>query len=46
MYEIKINVPESGVYMVFFESASMGVKFRDLPYLMLQAVDPKDAGGN
>ena len=38
MYEIKINVPESGVYMVFVESASMGVKYRDLPYLMLHAV--------
>ena len=37
MYEIKINVPESGVYMMFFESASMGVKYRDLPYLMLHA---------
>ena len=45
MYEIKINVPESGIYMVFFESASMGVKYRDLPYLMLHAVDPKDTGG-
>ncbi|HEX5603287.1 MAG TPA: YncE family protein, partial [Pyrinomonadaceae bacterium] len=38
MYEIKLNVPESGVYMVFFESASMGVRYRDLPYLMLHAV--------
>jgi YVTN family beta-propeller protein len=38
MYEIKLNVPESGVYMVFFESASMGVKYKDLPYLMLHAV--------
>jgi YVTN family beta-propeller protein len=38
MYEIKINVPESGVYMVFFESATMGVRYRDLPYLMLHAV--------
>ncbi|HKG60216.1 MAG TPA: SCO family protein [Pyrinomonadaceae bacterium] len=37
MYEIKINVPQSGVYMVFFESASMGVKYKDLPYLMLHA---------
>jgi len=45
MYEIKINVPESGVYMVFFESASMGVRYKDLPYLMLHAVDSKDAGG-
>lgn len=42
MYEIKINVPQSGVYMVFFESASMGVRYRDLPYLMLHA---EDAGG-
>ena len=45
MYEIKINVPQSGVYMVFFESASMGVRFRDMPYLMLHAVDAKDTGG-
>ena len=45
MYEIKINVPESGVYMLFFESASMGVRYKDLPYLMLHAVDSKDAGG-
>ena len=45
MYEIKINVPQSGVYMIFFESASMGVRYRDLPYLMLHAVDSKDAGG-
>jgi cytochrome oxidase Cu insertion factor (SCO1/SenC/PrrC family) len=37
MYEIKLNVPQSGVYMVFFESASMGVKYKDLPYLMLHA---------
>src|SRR5215204_5000029 len=45
LYEIKINVPESGIYMVFFESASMGVRYKDLPYLMLHAVDRKDAGG-
>jgi YVTN family beta-propeller protein len=45
MYEIKLNVPESGVYMVFFESASMGVRYKDLPHLMLHAVDSKDAGG-
>jgi YVTN family beta-propeller protein len=45
MYEIKINVPESGVYMVFFDSASMGVRYKDMPYLMLHAVDSKDAGG-
>ena len=44
LYEIKINVPQTGVYMLFFESASMGVKYRDLPYLMLHAIDSKDSG--
>jgi YVTN family beta-propeller protein len=38
MYEIKLNVPESGIYMIFFESASMGVRYKDLPYLTLHAV--------
>jgi len=37
VYEIKINVPEAGVYMLFVESPSMGVRYTDLPYLMLQA---------
>ena len=41
IYEINLNVPEAGVYMVFFESASMGVRYRDLPYLTLEAVDQK-----
>ena len=38
IYEIKLNVPESGIYMIFFESASMGVRYKDLPYLTLHAV--------
>jgi hypothetical protein len=46
VYEIKINVPETGVYMVFVESASMGVRYKDLPYVMLHAIDPKNSGGN
>ena len=37
VYEIRINVPEAGVYMLFVESPSMGVRYTDLPYLMLQA---------
>jgi DNA-binding beta-propeller fold protein YncE len=45
VYEIKINVPEPGVYMVFIESASMGVRYKDLPYLMLHASESKDSGG-
>jgi len=38
-YEVNLNVPEQGVYMVFVESGSMGVGYRDLPHLMLEAVD-------
>lgn len=38
-YEVNLNVPETGVYMVFVESGSMGVNYRDLPHLMLHAVE-------
>ena len=37
-YEIDVNVPQTGYYMVFVESTSMGVRYQDLPYLMLQGV--------
>ncbi len=36
-YEISLNVPQTGVYMVFVESGSMGVRYKDLPYLTLHA---------
>ncbi|HEX5888544.1 MAG TPA: cytochrome D1 domain-containing protein [Pyrinomonadaceae bacterium] len=39
VYELKINVPQTGVYMLFVESSSMGVRYVDLPYLMLQATE-------
>jgi len=39
VYELKINVPETGVYMLFVESSSMGVRYIDLPYLTLQATE-------
>ena len=39
VYELKINVPQTGVYMLFVESSSMGVRFIDLPYLMLHATE-------
>ncbi len=39
VYELKINVPEAGVYMLFVEASSMGVRFIDLPYLMLHATE-------
>lgn len=37
-YEINLNVPQPGVYLVFFESGTMGVRYKDLPHLMLQAI--------
>jgi hypothetical protein len=40
-YEIKLTIPQSGVYMVFFESSSRHVCYRDLPHLMLQGVGDK-----
>lgn len=39
VYELKISVPQTGVYMLFVESSSMGVRFVDLPYLMLHATE-------
>jgi hypothetical protein len=36
VYELDIKVPETGVYLVFVESKSQGVAFRQLPYLTLQ----------
>ena len=41
IYEISLNVPEAGVYMVFVESGSMGVRYRDLPFVTLEAIDQK-----
>ena len=41
IYEVKLNVPEAGVYMVFVQSGSMGVRYKDLPYVMLHAVEEK-----
>ena len=39
IYEITIKVPQAGVYMVFVESTSMGVRYKDLPYLTLHATE-------
>lgn len=37
VYEITINVPETGVYLLFIESPSQHLRYRDLPYLTLHA---------
>ena len=41
MYEVNLNLPESGVYRVFVESGSMGVRYKDLPGITLQATEEK-----
>ena len=41
MYEVNLNVPETGVYMIFVESGSMKVRYRDMPALMLHAIEGK-----
>lgn len=39
LYEVNVTVPQVGVYMVFVESQSQGVQFRQLPHLTLQATE-------
>jgi hypothetical protein len=34
-YEISVKLPETGVYLVFVESPSKRVTYRELPYLTL-----------
>jgi len=41
IYEINLNVPETGFYSVFVESSSMGVRYKDMPGLTLQATEVK-----
>jgi hypothetical protein len=36
VYELDVRVPQTGVYLIFVESRSQGVSFRQLPYLTLQ----------
>jgi hypothetical protein len=37
VYEVPVNLPESGVYLLFVESPSQKVQYRELPYLTLHA---------
>jgi hypothetical protein len=36
IYELDLNVPQTGAYFIFVESRSQGVSFRQLPSLSLQ----------
>lgn len=46
IYELDVNVPQEGVYMVFVESQSQGLQFRHLPYLTLQMTTAQPAAGS
>jgi hypothetical protein len=37
VYELNVKVPEPGVYFVFIESRSLGIRYRELPFLTLHA---------
>ncbi|HJP90741.1 MAG TPA: cytochrome D1 domain-containing protein [Pyrinomonadaceae bacterium] len=37
VYEVTVNVPDTGVYFLFVESPSQHVQYRQLPYLTLHA---------
>jgi YVTN family beta-propeller protein len=41
VYEVNLNLPESGFYKVFVESGSMGVSYKDLPGITLYATEEK-----
>jgi len=40
VYELEVTPPQDGVYMIFVESRSQGVSFRQLPHLTLSATAP------
>jgi DNA-binding beta-propeller fold protein YncE len=46
VYELDINVPQSGLYLVFVESRSQGVSFRQLPHLTLQTASSTALGNS
>jgi len=37
VYEVSVSLPEEGVYLVFVESPSLRVPYRELPYMTLLA---------
>ena len=46
VYELDVNIPREGLYMVFVESQSQGVGFRQLPSLTLQTTTAGSAPGS
>ncbi len=41
VYEVVFKAPKAGAYYLFVESLSLGVRFNQLPYIILQATDDK-----
>ena len=46
VYELDLKVLQTGVYLVFVESRSQGVSFRQLPNLTLQTISPTNNSQN
>jgi YVTN family beta-propeller protein len=46
LYEITLNLPETGVYLLFVESPSKRVAYRHLPYLTLHANSSRQTPGS
>lgn len=46
VYELDVKVPQTGLYLIFVESRSQGVSFRQLPSLTLQTTAATDTAGN
>ena len=44
VYELDLKVPQTGLYLVFVESRSQGVSFRQLPHLTLQTTASTELG--
>lgn len=43
LYEVEVTAPKAGVYYVFVQCPSRGLGYKQLPYLILQAVDAPPA---
>ena len=46
VYEMSFVPPQAGAYYIFFQSPSLGVRFNQVPNLILQATKDDDASGS
>lgn len=45
IYEVAVSPPRSGIYFLYFRSSALGVRYNQLPHLILQARDSELASG-